>query len=68
MTVMDIADLPEMQCHRTRDHVPHVVYTTPGPGDPIGNCPGLGDMTEAAEIAHPMDDDPFAGCDDEVTF
>lgn len=45
---------PELSCHRTREHAPHVEYADPGaPFD----CPGVGDFTQV--IDPPTD--PFAG-------
>jgi hypothetical protein len=68
MVVMTItpnpAGLPEMQCHRTRDHAPHVVYTHPGPGDAIGYCLGVGTFDVVVEPPA----DPFAGIPDDEEF
>lgn len=57
ITAMTTAELPEMQCHRTREHPAHKVYTYPGPGDPIGYCLGVGNFETVIE----PDADPFAG-------
>jgi hypothetical protein len=52
---------PELSCHRTREHAPHVEYTDPGaPFD----CPGVGDFTQV--IDPPAD--PFAGIPDDEEF
>lgn len=61
-------EVPEEQCHRTREHVPHGNYA-PGTSTRVSMCPGVGDLYSlTSSIHHPMDDDPFAGLDEEVDW
>jgi hypothetical protein len=54
-------DLPEQNCHRSRDHAAHVEYKDPGaPFD----CPGVGNF---GVVVQP-DPDPFAGIPDDEEF
>jgi hypothetical protein len=50
--------LPDKPCHRTREHVPHVIYEGQ---TAVGWCPGVGDLFPPEQLATP--DDPFAGID-----
>ena len=53
-----ISAMTDSQCHRVREHVPHVEYEDPGaPFD----CPGIGDFSTA--WVRPLAD-PFEGVDE----
>ncbi len=64
------AILPQGHCRDTDDHDAHQFVTSwrRGHGIEAAHCPGRhtghGFVTDQP-IAHPMDDDPFAGCDDD---
>jgi len=63
VSVLQVDQLPEEPCHRTREHAAHGNYA-PGSSVRVSLCPGV--VTPGpVEIAHPMDNDPFAGLNDE---
>jgi hypothetical protein len=67
---MATEDLPEQQCHRTWEHVPHPNYEArmnSGHGEhmrEVSRCPGVGNFQRVVEPPA----DPFAGLPEDEEY